>query len=162
MAAGKLIFPQCDCEMVDRMSAEKRSYVMSRIRSKNTGLELAVRRMVFDMGYRYRLYAKGLPGRPDLVFPGKKKVIFVHGCFWHQHQKCPMGKPPASNLAYWGPKLARTAERDHENMVDLKQRGWQVLVIWECQMQVPTNVKARIRHFLGSRTKKNIGRCRNE
>lgn len=148
--------------MTDRMSAEKRSYVMSRIRSKNTGLELAVRRMVFAMGYRYRLYTKGLPGRPDIAFLGRKKVIFIHGCFWHQHPKCPMGTPPSSNLAYWGPKLARNVERDRENLASLKRNGWKVLVIWECQMQNPTKVKARIRGFLGSRIQKNIERCKNE
>lgn len=135
--------------MVDRMSAEKRSYIMSQIRSKNTGLELAVRRMIFAMGYRYRLYAKELPGKPDIVFPGRKKVIFVHGCFWHQHQKCSMGMPPASNLAYWGPKLARTIERDRENLVSLKRSGWKVLVVWECQMQFPKQVRKRIQQFLG-------------
>lgn len=148
--------------MTDRMSAEKRSYVMSRIHSKNTGLELAVRRLVFTMGYRYRLYAKGLPGKPDIAFPGRKKVIFVHGCFWHQHQKCPMGTPPSSNLAYWGPKLARTVERDRENLAALKQNGWKALVIWECQMQMSAKVKARISRFLGSRIQKNIERCNNE
>ena len=148
--------------MTDLMSAEKRSYVMSRIRSKNTGLELAVRRMVFAMGYRYRLYAKGLPGRPDIAFLGRKKVIFIHGCFWHQHQKCPMGTPPSSNLAYWGPKLSRNVERDRENLASLKRNGWKALVIWECQMQKPTKVKARICRFLGSRMQKNIERCKNE
>ena len=140
------------------MSAEKRSYVMSRIRSKNTGLELTVRRMVFALGYRYRLYAKGLPGKPDITFPGRKKVIFVHGCFWHQHQKCPMGTPPSSNLEYWGPKLARTVERDREHLVALRKMGWSVLVIWECQIKSPTRIKTRIRHFLDKEIHKNIGK----
>lgn len=140
--------------MTDRMSAEKRSYVMSRIRSKNTGLELTVRRMIFAMGYRYRLYVKGLPGKPDIAFPGRKKVIFVHGCFWHQHQKCPMGMPPSSNLAYWGPKLARNVERDRENLAALKQNGWKAMVIWECQVKVPTKIKAKICRFLGSSIQK--------
>lgn len=135
--------------MIDQISSEKRSYVMSRIRSKNTGLELAVRRLIFSMGYRYRLYRKDLPGKPDLVFAGRKKIIFIHGCFWHQHNDCEMGKPPASNLAYWGPKLSRTVERDKQQIEALQREGWAVLVIWECEMKDLNKIQDKIRNFLG-------------
>lgn len=122
---------------------------MSRIRSKNTGLELTIRKLIFSMGYRYRLYGKNLVGKPDLVFLGRKKIIFVHGCFWHQHKECKMGQPPASNLAYWGPKLARTVERDKQHVETLQRDGWDVLVIWECEMKELKKLGEKIRHFLG-------------
>jgi DNA mismatch endonuclease (patch repair protein) len=140
--------------MVDHISAEKRSYIMSRIRSKNTGLELIIRRLVFSMGYRYRLYGKNLPGKPDLVFSGRKKIIFVHGCFWHQHKDCRMGFPPASNLEYWKPKLARTTERDKQHIEDLQKKGWDVLVIWECEIREQEKVKEKIYYFLGPAKRK--------
>jgi DNA mismatch endonuclease (patch repair protein) len=100
------------------------------------------------MGHRYRLHDKSLPGKPDLVFRGKRKVLFVHGCFWHQHAGCLMGEPPASNLGYWIPKLGRTVERDREHMKALRKTGWKALVIWECQLEQPKKVEARIRRFL--------------
>lgn len=135
--------------MIDSVSPQKRSYVMSRIRSKNTGLEIAVRKRIFAMGYRYRIHGKKLPGKPDLVFAGRKKIIFIHGCFWHQHKDCAMGLPPASNLDYWKPKLTRTVERDAQHIDALQQRGWSVLVIWECEMKSPIVLEEKIRSFLG-------------
>lgn len=138
---------------MDHISPEKRSYVMSRIRSKDTAPEIAVRRLVFAMGYRYRLYDKSLPGKPDLVFRRKRKVLYVHGCFWHQHEKCPTGKPPVSNLDYWLPKFKRTVERDRQNINALRKQGWRALVVWECQLGHQIKVMARIRHFLNSNNK---------
>jgi len=112
--------------------------------------ELAVRRLVYGMGYRYRLHRQDLPGRPDLVFPGRRKVIFVHGCFWHQHAEasCKLAHAPRSNLDYWQPKLSRTKERDKANRPALEDAGWNVLVIWECEVRARDNLADRIRGFL--------------
>lgn len=107
---------------------------MRGVRSKNTSIELAVRHALFRAGYRYRLHYKNLPGTPDLVFPSRKKVIFIHGCFWHQHTRCGKAKLPATNQGYWLPKLRRNVERDRQNLSDLRRLGWKSLVIWECQL----------------------------
>ena len=120
--------------MADWLTKEQRRRVMQAIRGKNTGPELAVRRIVHRLGYRYRLHKKGLPGRPDLVFARRKKVIFVHGCFWHAHD-CRYGRAPESRQDYWLPKLKRNRERDIENKADLESLGWEVLTVWECQIK---------------------------
>ena len=125
---------------------------MSAIRSTGMKPEMLVRSLVHRMGYRYRLHAKDLPGKPDLVFRPRKKVIFVHGCFWHQHPKlsCKDGRPPKSNTGYWGPKLARNVERDADHLKALKASGWRVLVLWECDVLKGSRVlERRIRAFLG-------------
>lgn len=124
---------------------------MSRIRGKNTKPELAVRRMVHAMGYRYRLHRHGLPGRPDMVFPGRRKVIFVHGCFWHQHPNpdCKLVHRPMSNLDYWEPKLLRNQERDSEHQVRLRELGWDVMVIWECEIKPEDGLAESLKQFLG-------------
>jgi len=108
--------------MVDNRSPEKRSATMRAVRGKNTGPEWAVRKLVHGMGYRYRLHRKDLPGKPDLTFPGRRKAIFVHGCFWHAHG-CHMGQPPKSRLDYWLPKLERNKERDAERVAQLEDLG---------------------------------------
>ena len=113
---------------------------MRAIRSKGMKPELAVRRLVHAMGYRYRLHRHELPGRPDMVFPGRRKVIFVHGCFWHQHPDCKLAHRPRSNLEYWGPKLHRNQERDSEHRARLAELGWDVLVIWEVRKSTPVTV----------------------
>jgi DNA mismatch endonuclease (patch repair protein) len=112
--------------------------------------ELAVRKLIHGMGYRYRLHGKNLPGKPDLVFSGKKKVIFVHGCFWHQHNDphCKDGRTPQSNRAYWNPKLERNKKRDVENQVKLKDLGWKVSVIWECHVKERYKLVKTIKKFL--------------
>ena len=120
--------------MADRITEEKRRRVMQAVKSKDTGPELAVRRIMHKLGYRYRLHKKGLPGRPDLVFARRKKVIFVHGCFWHGHD-CRYGRPPESRREYWLPKLERNRERDRENKAELESLGWKVLTVWECQIK---------------------------
>lgn len=118
--------------MADRLTAEQRSKNMSRIRSKDTRPEMVVRRLVHAMGFRYRLHAKSLPGKPDLVFPVKHKAILVHGCFWHSH-RCQEGRrSPKSRVEYWGPKIARNVARDRRNRRRLRSLGWSVLVVWEC------------------------------
>src|SRR5437016_10732119 len=108
---------------------------MSRIRSKDTKPELLVRRLIHTLGYRYRLHRRDLPGVPDLVFPSRRAVIFVHGCFWHRHKRCKGGaRAPKSRLKYWKPKLEGNSVRDARNRKSLLRNGWRVLVIWECQL----------------------------
>ena len=113
---------------------------------------MMVRSMVRRMGYRFRLHATELPGKPDLVFRPRKKVIFVHGCFWHQHSKpsCKDGRPPKSNTSYWSQKLARNVERDAVQIKTLRRLGWRVLVLWECEvLKGGAGLENRIRRFLG-------------
>ena len=124
---------------------------MSHIRAKDMVPEMVVRKLVHAMGYRYRIHRKDLPGNPDLVFPSRKKVIFVHGCFWHQHESrsCKITRKPKSNLEYWLPKLERTKRRDNENQKKLKEMGWDVLVIWECQLNKSlSETQEQIRKFM--------------
>jgi len=138
--------------MTDKISTSERSWNMSVIRSTGMKPEMLVRSLVHRMGYRYRLHAKDLPGKPDLVFRPRKKVIFVHGCFWHQHAKedCKDGRQPKSNTGYWAPKLARNVERDASNVAALKAAGWRVLVLWECDvLKGGSRLQERIRKFLG-------------
>jgi DNA mismatch endonuclease (patch repair protein) len=124
---------------------------MSRVRGRDTKPEMLVRRITHGMGHRYRLHRRGLPGSPDLVFPSRMKVIFVHGCFWHQHPDpaCKLARLPKSKLDFWGPKLETNRERDERNLVLLAELGWDVLVIWECQTKNRDELQARIGEFLG-------------
>ena len=133
---------------MDVLTPSERSVRMALIRSRDTKPEMAVRKLVHGMGYRYRLHSRELPGKPDLVFKGKLKVVFVHGCFWHLHRNCRNNRPPKSRLAYWGPKLQRNATRDKEARKTLRRMGWRSLVIWECDLQNPERVVKRIREFL--------------
>lgn len=132
--------------MVDRVSNDKRSEIMRAIKSKNTKPEIIVRKLVFSMGYRYRLHRKELPGTPDLVFPRQKKVIFVHGCFWHGHN-CTKGKLPKSNVDYWATKIHQNKLRDIDAAKRLTSSGWGVLVIWQCELK-NNNIAAIIKCFL--------------
>lgn len=131
----------------DPLSPSERTKRMSRIRSGDTKPEMAVRRLVYSMGYRYRLRVKDLPGRPDLVFKGRKKVIFVHGCFWHQHG-CDHYRMPRSRTDFWLTKLAKNVARDEKVMRELSGMGWRVLVIWECQLRDMRRVERAVRGFL--------------
>lgn len=126
-----------------------RSENMRRIRSKDTAPEMAVRHLAHGLGYRYRLHRKDIPGKPDLVFPGRRKVIFIHGCFWHQHPGCREGRPPKSNAAYWLPKLERNIERDKAALAQLAAAGWDVLVIWECETKNHEAMRQALLDFLG-------------
>ena len=128
----------------------ERSRTMRAIKSKNTKPELHVRALLTRLGYRYRIHADGVPGRPDLAFIGRRKAIFVHGCFWHQHPSpcCPLRKKPLSNLSYWVPKLARNRERDASNLEALAEMGWQALEIWECELRDEKEVLKKVRAFL--------------
>lgn len=136
--------------MADNLSRADRSRCMSRIRSQGMAPEMAVRSLVHRMGYRFRLHGKRLPGKPDLVLPRWRAVIFVNGCFWHWHDDdgCRIAGLPKSNRGYWVPKLRRTRERDREHQARLEQDGWRVLTVWECQLGDPPGVADRIANFL--------------
>ncbi|MCA9741227.1 MAG: DNA mismatch endonuclease Vsr [Deferribacteres bacterium] len=134
--------------MVDKVSPEVRSKTMSRIRSKGMAPEMFVRRLVYHMGIRYRLHRNDLPGKPDLVFSSRKKIIFVHGCFWHQHAKCKDGHVPKSNVKYWQHKLERNMQRDKRALKELEELGWEVLVAWECEIKFPELLSVKIEQFL--------------
>ena len=136
---------------MDKLTAERRSNNMRRIRSRDTKPELAVRSLIHRLGYRFRLHREDLPGKPDIVFPGRKKVIFVHGCFWHQHAGCREGRLPASRTRYWGPKLKRNQTRDADNQARLKVEGWDVLVVWECGLKDGKSLSKALRRFLGKK-----------
>jgi DNA mismatch endonuclease (patch repair protein) len=125
-----------------------RSENMRRICSKDTGPEMIVRRLVHGMGYRYRLHRKDIPGKPDLVFPGLRKVIFIHGCFWHQHSECREGRFPKSNDAYWLPKLEGNKARDAIALEKISAMGWDAFVVWECETKQLSDLAVRIRNFL--------------
>lgn len=133
---------------MDTLTPAERSARMALVRAKDTKPELLVRRLVHGMGYRYRLHRRDLPGTPDLVFPGRSKVIFVHGCFWHRHAGCALARLPKSRGDFWLPKLTANAERDARNMRALRQLGWSVLTIWECQLGDTAKLVSRIRRFL--------------
>ena len=124
-----------------------RSEMMAAVHSKDTQPEMIIRRYVHSLGYRYRLHRADLPGKPDLVFGPKKKVIFVHGCFWHQHG-CKGSHLPKSNTDYWEPKLSRNIKRDAENMLKLIDNGWSAIIIWESELKDMDLVKKKIRDFL--------------
>jgi DNA mismatch endonuclease (patch repair protein) len=121
---------------------------MRAIRSKGMRPELAVRHLVHQMGYRYRLHKKDLPGKPDLVFALRRKVIFVHGCFWHAHKNCKVAHMPKSNPEYWRPKLERNQARDDKNIENLAANGWKSLVIWECETKTQETLRNRLLDFL--------------
>jgi len=133
---------------MDPLSPEQRSYTMSRVHGKDTKTEMLVRRLLYRLGYRYRLQGRDLPGNPDIVFRSKKKVIFIHGCFWHGHD-CRSGKKrPKSNEEYWLPKLAKTKARDAQNQEKLLELGWNFLILWECQLKNKDALIEKIRFFM--------------
>ena len=132
---------------MDKLSPERRSENMRRIRSKDTSPEMVVRRLVHSMGYRYRLHDRKLPGCPDLVFPRLGKVIQVYGCYWHPHKRCPISHIPKSRLEYWIPKLERNCQRDGSNLRRLLKLGWHVLILRECQIQDPGCLVQRLTAF---------------
>ena len=121
---------------------------MSRIRGRDTGPERALRRLLTDMGYRYRLQYKRVPGRPDIAFPGRRKVIWVHGCFWHRHPGCPKATLPKSRREFWIPKLAANQHRDLVAQAEAEDLGWDTLVVWECELRDPNRVVQELRSFL--------------
>ncbi len=134
---------------MDPLTPTQRSERMSRVRHKDTKPEMVVRRLTHSLGYRYRLHRRDLPGQPDVVFPSRRKIILVHGCFWHQHG-CPIYRYPKSRLEFWAPKLERNVRRDRENQARLRELGWEVLVVWECQAKRKdtSDLAAQLQAFL--------------
>lgn len=134
--------------MSDVHTPAQRSYNMSRIRNRDTRPERIVRSLVHRMGYRFRLHRKDLPGKPDLVFPGRRKIIFVHGCFFHMHD-CPYGRVvPKKNAEFWRLKRLSNVERDRKNVATLRRAGWRVLEVWECQTRTPEALAPKLKRFL--------------
>ncbi len=137
--------------MSDTLSKAERSERMSLVKNKDTKPEMAVRRMIYKLGYRYRLHGATLPGKPDLVFKSRKKVIFIHGCFWHRHENCKLARLPKSKLDFWLPKLEGNRERDKRNQKKLTEMGWEYLVIWECGVKEKDNLENQIINFLSDK-----------
>lgn len=135
--------------MVDVHSPAKRSYNMSRIKGKDTKPEMIVRKWIWKNGYRYRLHHHDLPGKPDIVFPSRKKVIFIHGCFWHKHN-CKYFKWPKSNVEFWKQKIEGNVQRDEKNYALLASNGWKHMIVWECETKEKdkTQLWERIKVFL--------------
>jgi DNA mismatch endonuclease (patch repair protein) len=133
---------------MDRLTQERRSWNMSRIRGKDTRPELLVRSLLHRMGYRFRLNRKDVPGKPDLVLPKYRTAIYVHGCFWHRHAGCHLAYTPKSNLDFWSKKFARNVERDAEVAAKLKSSGWNQITIWECDLGDLSKVEGRLRRLL--------------
>jgi DNA mismatch endonuclease (patch repair protein) len=133
---------------MDRLSVEQRSWLMSRIKGKNTTPELIVRKLVYGMGYRYRLHLKYLQGRPDLTFLRRKKVIFVNGCFWHGHPNCRYGRLPKTRLEYWQEKIEKNKRRDTKSIHALQADGWQVLTVWQCELRNLEQLREKLQNFI--------------
>lgn len=124
---------------------------MSRVRGKDSAPERKLRSLVHGMGYRYRLHGNRLPGKPDMVFPGRRAVIFMHGCFWHRHEGCKLARMPKSRLRFWREKLEANKERDRRNERRLREKDWRVLVVWECQLADTDNTARIVSDFLENR-----------
>lgn len=137
---------------MDTVSKERRSEIMARIRSTGTTPEMTVRRLVHRLGYRYRLHTSSLPGKPDLVFASRRKVIFVNGCFWHSHRGCPAARIPKSRKQFWTAKLDGNVRRDAKVRRRLSKMGWKHITIWECEVGRADRVESRILAFLGAAT----------
>ena len=137
--------------MADNRTAQQRSETMRAVRSQDTQPEWFVRRLLHGLGYRYRLHDPSLPGKPDLVFAKRRKIVFVHGCFWHSHG-CRYGQAPKSKLDYWLPKLAANKQRDREKACQLRSLGWSVITVWQCEIRYPERLTRRLQRFLGAKS----------
>ncbi len=133
---------------MDSISPEKRSLNMGKICAKNTKPEIIVRSLLHSLGYRFRIHSEKLPGHPDIVLPKYKTIIFVHGCFWHRHKKCKYAYTPKTRTEFWNKKFSGNIRRDREVQCELKQLGWRVLIIWECEISDKTKLTRRIRKAL--------------
>ncbi len=136
--------------MTDVFSKEQRSYVMSRIRGKDTRPERTIRSLLHRMGYRFRLHDASLPGKPDIVLACHRKIIFVNGCFWHGHKKCRKGSIPVTNTDFWRNKISSNINRDKLVRKKLNKGGWSVLTIWECELTDIDRIKAKLKAFMNS------------
>jgi len=130
------------------MNQEARSRIMRENKGKNTKPELAVRKMLHSLGYRFRLHRKDLPGSPDIVLPRYQTVIFVHGCFWHQHSGCSLASVPQTRSDFWKEKLRKNQARDKRNQIKLEEMGWNVVVLWECETKNPSTMERRIKYAM--------------
>lgn len=137
--------------MVDRLTSVQRSALMSKVKGKNTLPELAVRKIVHGLGFRFSLHRRDLPGSPDVVLPRLKSAIFVHGCFWHRHANCQKASMPKTRRAYWDAKFVANVSRDAMNLRDLRKSGWRALVVWQCELKKPSKLKLRLSRFLQTR-----------
>ena len=135
---------------MDNVSPEKRSWTMAQVKGRNTGPEKAVRSLLHRMGYRFRLQRADLPGKPDIVLPKHRTVIFVHGCFWHRHTGCKRASMPAANSDYWKRKFERNVTRDAQNRIALESGGWRVLVVWECELRDLTALQVRLSDYFNT------------
>jgi DNA mismatch endonuclease (patch repair protein) len=135
--------------MVDKLDPTQRSENMRRVRSRDTRPEKFVRQLTHRLGYRFRLHRRDLPGSPDLVFPRRKKVIFIHGCFWHRHEGCARTTTPGTRTRFWTTKFAENQERDRKVSQNLRNLGWMVMVVWECELKNRSRLGSRIIRFLG-------------
>lgn len=133
---------------MDKLNPEQRSALMARVSSRNTQPELIMRRLVWRLGYRYRINYSKLPGKPDIVLTKQRKIIFVHGCFWHQHKGCRRATIPATRKEFWLSKLQRNRERDAATLRALRGSRWKVLVVWECELKFPEILEQRVTRFL--------------
>ena len=133
---------------MDNLTPERRSWLMSRVAQKNTKPELIVRRIAHGLGYRFRLHRRDLPGTPDLTFPRLRKVVFVHGCFWHRHPGCRLASMPKSRPEFWEPKFIANVERDRRKEEQLRAAGWDVEIVWECETRNPETLTERLRRML--------------
>lgn len=134
--------------MSDVFSKEKRSWIMSRISGRDTKPEIIVRKLIHRLGLRFRLHVRALPGSPDIVLPRHKKIVFVHGCFWHGHENCKRSKRPSTNIGFWDKKIAENIERDKEITAKLKELGWNTLTIWQCETKDQEKLSVLLREFL--------------
>ena len=134
---------------MDVFKQGKRSWIMSRVKGVDTVPERLVRSLLHRMGYRFRLHRKDLPGNPDIVLPRHHKIIFVHGCFWHGHRNFPRAKKPTTNIAFWKKKIDTNVARDRKNIRMLQKLGWDVLVVWQCELKNMSYLTAKIKRFLG-------------
>lgn len=150
MAMDVTLSAICISGSMDTRSPEQRSHIMRSVGSRNTGPELIVRSLLHRMGFRFSLHRKDLPGRPDIVLPKHRAVIFVHGCFWHGHG-CAKGRLPKSRLDFWGPKIERNRNRDTESVKMLRAEGWRVLTIWQCQTKDTDRLQKQLTNFFAPR-----------
>jgi DNA mismatch endonuclease, patch repair protein len=138
---------------MDKLTPDRRSENMRKIQGKDTEPELAIRKLCRGIGFSgYRIHRKGLPGKPDLAWIGRKKAIFVHGCFWHGHDCAEGSRKPKSNQSYWIPKIERNKQRDAENVAALLAAGWNVFVVWECEINKRVHLPERLQRFLSAKT----------
>ncbi len=144
---------------IDRYPPEKRSEIMSQIRGKNTTPELVIRKYLFSRGFRYRVNDDRYPGKPDMVLPKYGTVIFIHGCFWHSHENCKASKLPETRKEFWKKKISDNMERDQRNIQELERQGWNIIVVWECEIKNKVKREKRLRKLVDEivSNEKNMG-----